>query len=690
MNEKSTKIIIYSILNENCRQTIDSPPLEVFNSIQLYNILKTLKFASPFVFIEPIGLLNRGTKLTLDELLVKNSMLLFHYSSFHRNRGLKNNIIERLIEKSKGVKDIYFLDLYNGAFSYIEYDEKELIKLYPQINRVFRYSHIPFTNKSFNELYNGLPFIEDLDINKIFKYLKRAIKKDLVKDITAIENIFPYKISSGCNYKCTFCSGEKERFRHISLEQINRDLSLLKTYGLERLILVDQYPNYDVKFFSDFLDVVNTLNIKIHFANGIGLLHINDRIATKLKRCVDYIYLSPESGSDKILKLLNKPFRLSIIEDRLNLLKRHRIKAKLHIIYDVPGEKKRDAIGSFTKIGEWIQKYDVDIHIQKFVPVANLFASSKNTKDINSYFYEESSARYYPPLLKYAQLQRDKRVERKLIINVSYRCNNNCIFCSIGDRERVDGDIDFQIKYLTEYYNKGFRLLDIDGGEPFLYRHLFILLNKAYELGYERINITTNGRMLVYEKLINKLHMYDNLNILVSIHSVREGIQCRLTNSKESLAQTMKGIRNVVNIFGVNRIGINTTLTSVNYKYINEIVEFIGSSGIKTFNLQYYTPFGKVKPSLKPPNDTAKYLNDIVILCKKNNIDLRLVNFEYCIAPHLAEYMYEDFYKVERYMLFVNNTIVNLSNYLSQKRKYKRDCLFCEFRLLCKGHWIYE
>src|SRR5207247_1217478 len=81
----------------------------------------------------------------------------------------------------------------------------------------------------------------------------------------------------------------------------------------------------------------------------------------------------------------------------------------------------------------------------------------------------------------------------KLIVNVTYRCNNKCTFCAVGTRDQLDGDLGKQREHLARWYARGVRLVDFDGGEPTLYDGLRALVGYARAIGYRRINVTSNG-----------------------------------------------------------------------------------------------------------------------------------------------------------------------------------------------------
>src|SRR5262249_12236617 len=54
------------------------------------------------------------------------------------------------------------------------------------------------------------------------------------------------------------------------------------------------------------------------------------------------------------------------------------------------------------------------------------------------------------------------QVPKKVIMNVTYKCNNRCTFCATGTRSQFDGDLDRQKELLVKYRRLGVELLDFD------------------------------------------------------------------------------------------------------------------------------------------------------------------------------------------------------------------------------------
>lgn len=92
-----------------------------------------------------------------------------------------------------------------------------------------------------------------------------------------------------------------------------------------------------------------------------------------------------------------------------------------------------------------------------------------------------------------------KKVEYKpqhLNFRVSYKCNIFCKHCYNSSSNKEQGFIDKKValKVITQAYKYGIKTLGLTGGEPMLFPDIInAMIKKATDLGYTKINITTNG-----------------------------------------------------------------------------------------------------------------------------------------------------------------------------------------------------
>ena len=87
-------------------------------------------------------------------------------------------------------------------------------------------------------------------------------------------------------------------------------------------------------------------------------------------------------------------------------------------------------------------------------------------------------------------------------------------------------------------------MVDFDGGEPTLNPELVPLIRYARRLGYDRINVTTNGRLCAYPEFATRLVRSGLTTLLFSIHGADARTHAAQVGVAEAFEQSTDGIRN--------------------------------------------------------------------------------------------------------------------------------------------------
>lgn len=188
--------------------------------------------------------------------------------------------------------------------------------------------------------------------------------------------VLPIISSRGCPYNCSFCL--KSVFgKSVTFRSVNNIIQEIKTN-------VKKYKISDYCF----LDDTFTLNKKriLEFCQKVKYLKIHYQIITRLD-CMDLELLKElkasgcylieygiESGSDKILKKMNRSI---LPKNHLSILKataKLGILVKANFIHNFPGETKTDLKKSL-KIAQ-----DDSIYIAKFARYINYYQKSKSSR----------------------------------------------------------------------------------------------------------------------------------------------------------------------------------------------------------------------------------------------------------------------------------------------------------------------
>jgi MoaA/NifB/PqqE/SkfB family radical SAM enzyme len=273
-------------------------------------------------------------------------------------------------------------------------------------------------------------------------------------------------------------------------------------------------------------------------------------------------------------------------------------------------------------------------------------------------------------------------------MNVTYKCNNRCTFCATGTRTQFDGDLGRQRELLVKYRKLGVSLLDFDGGEPTLNPNLLALVRFARRIGYEKVNVTTNARMASYGAYAGELAASGVTSILTSIHGPDAQTHAQNVGVAEAFDQTCAGVENLVRLApeGVE-LGANITITKSNYQNLAGVAELCLSLGLRWWNLQFLTPFGRATSSIAPDTAAAAAEAMKVIDAFEDRIKFQVINLPFCFMPGYERYLMGDMLKLERHMLFVNNEEVNLFDYLRERRVRKPVCEECPHSIFCGGFY---
>ena len=173
------------------------------------------------------------------------------------------------------------------------------------------------------------------------------------------------------------------------------------------------------------------------------------------------------------------------------------------------------------------------------------------------------------------------RSSGNLELRMSYACNNLCRFCREGDaRERVpDMSVDAALKLLKRKRAECCGLV-ISGGEPTLIDSLPDIVRAAKDdFGYEDVRIETNARRAAYKKYARMIAASGADRFVVSIHGHCAPLHDYLTCRPGSFAETVLGIRNLLDAGAA--VETRTVITRPSVYSLADIAAFIAAAGVE-------------------------------------------------------------------------------------------------------------
>lgn len=241
-----------------------------------------------------------------------------------------------------------------------------------------------------SQIKNIVNLIQDIKNNTYdsdkYLNLRNEIKSDLPK-ISKEKYIGINQISEGCLGNCSYCITRLAKGKLFSYpkEKIIRSIKSDLSAGCKEIWLTSQdcasYGNEENKYLlpdllKEIISIDKNFFLRIGMCNPENILKILPELIEiyKNKKIFKFLHIPLQSGSDKILKLMNRKYNS---EQFLKIIKEFRKNfPEIHISTDIivgfPGETEND----FNKTYELVKKISPEtINISKFWPRPNTSAS---------------------------------------------------------------------------------------------------------------------------------------------------------------------------------------------------------------------------------------------------------------------------------------------------------------------------
>jgi MoaA/NifB/PqqE/SkfB family radical SAM enzyme len=654
------------------------------------------------------------------------------YTPFHRppaRDDVLGAILSGLRARLSGAP-IVLADLYQSGQHYVEADGERVLASYPEASAWVKYEGeatlaARITDAeglrgvvhgreigSLDEL--PLPAWDLIDLAAADRFRARVVK-NLGRGAWAFpvdSRTLPMVTSRGCPFRCAHCSsnpgreaGAPKTQRRLSAARMRAHLeALARTHGATRVEVLDELLNVNERHFDTFLEIVDDLNLKFDVPNGLRADYLERRHLRSMRGKVATVSVSAESGVQRVVSdVVGKQLDLATIVRAAESAHAEQVPLMIHYMIGLPGETAPEVNATLAFAMDLHTRFGAFPAVQFATPLpGTALARGRALPVVDDWGPHFQTAPSQPDAAVSAdelkrfkwtfdELLKASQGPKKLIMNVTYVCNNHCTFCAVGTRTQIDGHPTRQREHLEAYRKEGVTMVDFDGGEPTLNPELIPLVRYARSIGYERINVTTNGRLCYYPEFAERLVRSGLTTLLFSVHGPDARTHAQQVGVAEAFDQTTGGIRNCVTLAprGVE-LGMNITLTKGNYRHLPEVADLALDLGLAWLNVQFLTPFGRATASVAPDTQAAADVAMGVIDRFRERMKIQIINLPFCFMPGYESFLMGDLLKLERHMVFVNNETVNLAAYLAERRTKKPVCAGCPHAVFCGGFYELE
>jgi MoaA/NifB/PqqE/SkfB family radical SAM enzyme len=541
------------------------------------------------------------------------------------------------------------------------------------------------------------PAFHLLDMDNYFASMDDAVRVDLVHEYHTPERFLPLMTSRGCKFFCNFCTQQVLRmpWRGHSVEYLKEMiLHFRKKYDIERFLFIDNNINLDPDRFVKLIRFMSNEGIPWDAVNGFRADLLTDEAIELIQKAGNAkITVSAESGDPKVLEgVVHKRLDLKHVVRVAKKSKEVGIPSQVHYVIGIPGETRKQINNTLhfaAMLYEYHGSWPLVQHAIPFRQTA-LFRDCETRKyftthpdSVPGYELEKRSlikTEAFTP----EEVMRFKHNFRRLldamdticVLDLNTGCNNNCVHCEIaGLKDRTPTPVEELGLLLKERRSRGARDILIKGGEPLLEHETALdLIRRGRDLGYYRVSLATNGRMLAYKRFARDLVESGLNTVNISVHSPGDETHDAVTRVEGSHAQTLQGIRNLRDL-GFNNIDVTIRFTALNIDTLEETVHFLLRMGLRSIHLRGPVPLHRVADN---PHLIVSYAESLPVLSRilagTPDADIMVQGVPFCLFDHAF---------LHRLMPL---PFFNFPQIRPLKAKQER-CLECTEFVTCLGFW---
>jgi radical SAM superfamily enzyme YgiQ (UPF0313 family) len=201
-----------------------------------------------------------------------------------------------------------------------------------------------------------------------------AMPYDLSCPWLDIQPIFTMNTSRGCPFQCSFCSVHSvwgKECTMLSADRIIEEIEyVITTFGVKGIYFREDNFTMNKKRIEEFCELILKRNLRFSWACESRADTLCDKNLLKLmhRAGLSAVYIGAESGSQRILDMLNKNISVEDIEQSIRLCKKHNIKTYCSLIVGIPGETIEDYLMTekmIKKLNPFQYFYNVFVGIPK-------------------------------------------------------------------------------------------------------------------------------------------------------------------------------------------------------------------------------------------------------------------------------------------------------------------------------------
>lgn len=196
--------------------------------------------------------------------------------------------------------------------------------------------------------------------------------------------------SRGCIGKCRFCSTPYSfgLWSGKDYKQVVDEIEMLvKKYKTKKILFLDDNMTVDKKRVFQICEEIKRRNIKCLFG-CLSSIKCYDKSMFQVMYDVGFrwVHFGIESGSERILKLMNKEMNLSYVKQVINEIKEMGYRVRCSFILDYPTTKKEDVVKTKELIYA-LAPHEIRLHYLAYRVFTPIYDTYKNRETKTQYIH---------------------------------------------------------------------------------------------------------------------------------------------------------------------------------------------------------------------------------------------------------------------------------------------------------------
>jgi len=279
---------------------------------------------------------------------------------------------------------------------------------------------------------------------------------------------------------------------------------------------------------------------------------------------------------------------------------------------------------------------------------------------------------------------------KRLDLKLGFRCNNNCLSCPQAHRRHLGDLSTAQVKRLLEEGRlHGANEVVLTGGEPTVRPDILEIVSYAKNLGYDFIQLQTNGRMLYYKDFCEKLVKAGVTEFSPAIHGPNAKVHDYLVQSPHAFEQAVQGIKNLKELG--QYIIMNSVINKINYAMLPETAELFVNLNVDQYQFAFIHCVGNAKKNidllLPRKSDVMPYVHKALDIGIDAGIKVMVEAYPFCFMRGYEKYCSE-LYMPPSEIMDAEGVVENFDKLRKESGKLKGpQCKRCRFDPICEGPW---